>query len=151
KSIKKWQSMSLKNVIDTLEGGNDVNGKRHNHLRRLTPEALKKGHQHLQKNELTLKNSNSFKEIHNVTVSISKKIHGLGEMWAYDTAFAIGAHIQQLPKLIYLHRGTRTGARKILNKTNLGSSLKRSDLPPELWKLECYELEDFLCHYIKFV
>ena len=69
-----------------------------------------------------------------------------GKLASYDTSLRIGAHRGLWPRWVYLHTGTRTGA-KALNLDISGVSLEVSDLPGPLRRLQPYEVEDFLCIY----
>ena len=66
------------------------------------------------------------------------------EMYWYDTAFRIGISLNLYPQKVYLHRGTRDGA-KNLGIYNGKEVLEMAELPPELRKMEPYQVEDFLC------
>jgi hypothetical protein len=73
-------------------------------------------------------------------------VSGLGELWAYDTALRLGAHLGHLPARVYLHRGTRKGAENLgLNVT--GETIEVKDLPDALRSLPPHESEDILCIY----
>ncbi|MEK7411500.1 MAG: hypothetical protein AAB327_09000, partial [Actinomycetota bacterium] len=39
----------------------------------------------------------------------------LGPLYVYDTALRIGAKKGQMPKVVYLHAGTREGAKKLVD------------------------------------
>jgi hypothetical protein len=62
----------------------------------------------------------------------------------YDIAHRIGAYFGKLPENVYLHAGTRIGARAFNIK---GDSIDPKTLPkPFLW-LSPAEIEDCLCIY----
>jgi len=71
---------------------------------------------------------------------------GLGELYYYDTARRIGAFLSLFPTRVYLHRGTRDGA-KALGLDHKKPYLSLSSLPAELRKLEPKHVEDFLCRF----
>lgn len=73
-------------------------------------------------------------------------VPGLGELYYYDTARRIGAFLSLFPTRVYLHRGTRDGA-KALGLDHKKPYLSMSSLPAELRKLEPKHVEDFLCRY----
>ena len=73
-------------------------------------------------------------------------IRGLAELYYYDTALRIGASRSLMPKHVYLHRGTRDGARA-LGLDWRADLLDPRALPKELAVLEPHEIEDFLCIY----
>jgi hypothetical protein len=88
----------------------------------------------------------NFEELHDVIVSAVRDIWNNAELYCYDTALRIGARINFRPDTIYLHRGTRQGARR-LGLTARGLTLQMSELPKELRVLEPEEVEDVLCIY----
>ena len=68
----------------------------------------------------------------------------MSEPKVYDTAFRIGAKLNKLPTKVYLHTGTREGA-KALGFDGKVKSIGVYELQPEFQKLEPYEIEDILC------
>lgn len=64
----------------------------------------------------------------------------------YHTALHIGAKLGLKPDKIYLHRGTRAGARKLGVNTR-SATLSVDSLPTPLRVLDPREAEDFLCIY----
>jgi hypothetical protein len=73
-------------------------------------------------------------------------IRGLGHLYTYDTALRIGAKLDLLPEKVYLHAGTRKGA-KALGLDWKARALEVASIPDELHELEPREIEDFLCIY----
>src|SRR5215468_2342022 len=65
-------------------------------------------------------------------------------MYVYDTALRIGAKLGVFPKEVYLHAGTRVGARK-LGLDASKPTVKMSFLPTHLRTLRPHEVEDVLC------
>ena len=65
----------------------------------------------------------------------------------YDTALRIGAKLGVAPVRVYLHTGTREGAKRLGIETKGVSALWPSELPEALRELEPYEVEDVLCIY----
>lgn len=72
------------------------------------------------------------------------RTRGIGELYVYDTALRIGAWLELFPGKVYLHAGTRWGARA-LGFDPKARALEVSELPQELQQLEPYEIEDLLC------
>jgi hypothetical protein len=62
----------------------------------------------------------------------------------YDTSLRIGAKLGFEPKHVYLHAGTRVGARALGLDTS-ASYLRASELPAPLRALRPHEIEDALC------
>ena len=73
-------------------------------------------------------------------------IDGLGDLYYYDTSRRIGAFLGLFPLRVYLHRGTREGA-KALRLDHTRQYLNMISLPNELRCLEPKHVEDFLCRY----
>ena len=86
----------------------------------------------------------SFHELHTVIGELLSPISGLGELYIYDTAVRIGAYLGLAPEFVYLHAGTRKGARAL----GLGRGrayLEIRELPGPLQALSADEAESFLC------
>ena len=75
-----------------------------------------------------------------------RSVRGIGELYVYDTALRIGAHLRLLPRQVYLHTGTRVGARA-LGLDDRTTSVSLSHLPVGLRPLQPHEVEDVLCIY----
>jgi len=73
------------------------------------------------------------------------EVPGTGPLYRYDTAFRIGAHLNLFPTLVYLHAGTRNGARALGLPGK--DALELSDIPIEIRHREPHEIEDILCIY----
>jgi len=101
---------------------------------------------------IEIKSCKSFTELLNLIESIIGNISGIGELYLYDTSLRIGAKLELFPKVVYLHRGTRIGAKKLAEAKKLGYDLKQKFLscdkfPKELQELKPLEIEGFLCIY----
>ena len=75
----------------------------------------------------------------------SEHINGIGELTEYDIASRIAACYGIYPQKVYLHAGTREGAKKIGLKTYKDRHLEISKFPKWLQGEEPYVIEDFLC------
>jgi hypothetical protein len=75
-----------------------------------------------------------------------RSLRGIGELYVYDTALRLGAHLGLLPHKVYLHAGTRRGARA-LGLDHRAESVSLADLPAPLRGLRPHEIEDVLCIY----
>ena len=135
---------SLAEVVKIAAFARDPRGKRHPHQARLTHTALAKVYRRLKRTNL--RDCRSFHELFRRIDDVIGPIQGIGPLMVYDTALRIGAYLHHAPRKIYLHSGTRNGARAIgLGKAK--DTLKRSELPPEFHKLRPREIEDCLCVY----
>jgi hypothetical protein len=97
-------------------------GKRHPHQRRLPHVALQKSRRLLLKNLSSLREAESFDELHEMVNGIIRPIPRIGELAVYDISLWVGARFGLEPAKVYLHAGTRKGARA------LGLDWKRDSL-----------------------
>ena len=119
-------------------------GKRHPHQRRIPLRVLQSAERQLQAIAAQLRAARSFAELHRLIERRIKPIHGIGDLATYDIAHRIGAYLRREPEAVYLHAGTREGARAL----NLGGrTIQLRELPPGLRKLSAAEIEDCLCIY----
>lgn len=139
---------SFEDVLETVSLAKEQHGKRQKHQRRISPKVLLSAKQRLFPAKNNLKSCNSFEMLHTCIkdLLLNPKILGLGELYFYDTALRIGAYLNLLPEKVYLHSGTRIGAKK------LGIDWKKESLDPAIFPepfkaLKPYEIEDFLCIY----
>src|ERR1043166_623041 len=86
------------------------NGKRHEHQYRIPKALLEQAEGRLQGVARRLERAADFEALHESLESEIGSIHGIGELTVYDIAHRIGAYLRKAPALVYLHRGTRTGA-----------------------------------------
>ncbi|MDD2694296.1 MAG: hypothetical protein PHD58_00035 [Anaerolineales bacterium] len=119
-------------------------GKRYSHQRRLKKANLQRAKLTLLANSRNLKECREFEELFKVIEMLLEPISGIGELYVYDTALRIGAKLGLLPKKVYLHAGTRAGA-KALGFDGKARALEISALPKEFRQLEPHEIEDVLC------
>ena len=99
-----------------------------------------------------LKNSNgiakveSFEDLFGLVHHLLSPISGVGELYIYDTTLRIGVKMGFLPQKVYLHAGTRFGAKNLGPDYN-GVSLEVASVPREFQELSAHEIEDVLCIY----
>jgi hypothetical protein len=136
--------MGLREAIEKAGMALAPNLRRHPHQRRIKLSVLTEVRDRLLCQEKALSGSKSFDEV-NATVE-SCSVSGFGPVGVYDTALNIGAQLGLFPEKIYLHAGTRKGAR-VLGLTASKDFLSREDLPTELRDMEPYHIENFLCIY----
>jgi len=123
-----------------------VNGRkrRHPHQYRIPHAQLEKARAGLLSADLA--SASTFDELYRRVAETIGSIERIGELAVYDTAFQIGAFLRLEPDLVYLHRGTRDGARA-LGVGRGRTSLTVDELPPDFRRLRPYEIEDCLCIY----
>lgn len=122
------------------------NDKRHPHQYRIARSALEESRARLLKNLAQLRSINSFDDLIEMVEEVSGSIPGIGELAVYDTALRIGARFGVEPRRVYLHAGTRKGA-KALGLDGNRHALEMDEFPAPLRKLKAREVEDLLCIY----
>ena len=148
KRLLEWYSSmaSLSDAIINAAMGKDERGKRHPHQRRLREMNLVTPRRRLLGLKEQMRQCTSFEELLDLVEAITDRIHGLGELYAYDTALRIGAYLGLLPEKVYLHAGTRVGAQALGFDTK-ARSIQLQSLPQPFHSLEPHEAEDVLCIY----
>lgn len=124
----------------------DERGKRFSHQKPLKGSELRKARRALLDSAKELRRCDSFDQLHNLITEHLNGIRNLGGLYYYDTALRIGASLHLMPERVYLHSGTRDGARA-LGLDWRADPLDPRALPKALGDLEPYEIEDFLCIY----
>jgi hypothetical protein len=122
------------------------NGRRHPHQYRVASAALQESRRRLLDNLPALRKASSFGELFELVKAMIGPIPGIGELAVYDMALRIGARLGLEPVKIYLHAGTRAGA-KALGLAYQGDAIELAELPAELQILAAREIEDVLCIY----
>lgn len=117
---------------------------RYSHQRRFSKAVLEQAQDVLLKNEKAMEVCQNFDDLFNLLERLLVPIKGVGELYVYDTALRIGAKIGLLPRKVYLHAGTRVGA-KALGLDGKAKAIEVSQLPDWLHQLEPHEIEDVLC------
>jgi hypothetical protein len=124
--------------------GLTVGGKTYRHQWRVRKDARRAWARHLLDHLGELRSATTF---HELLTSIERlTIFGIDEMTIYDTADRIGVKLGLEPEFVYLHKGTRVGARHL----GLGRGrawLRPEELPTPFQVLQPYEMEDCLCIY----
>lgn len=121
-------------------------GRKYPHQKRIPRESLIQARDALLLEENQIAKCKSFHDLFHLVKSTTLPIQRIGELYAYDTAIRIGAYLRLTPKYVYLHAGTREGAKK-LGLVYGREYLPKSELPAGMQELDCRELEDILCIY----
>jgi hypothetical protein len=121
-------------------------GKRFDHQRRIQRRAIEAACSRLLLSAGDIAASQSFRKLLHIVEQLLHPIRGVGELYCYDTTARIGAFLRIEPDRVYLHAGTRAGARA------LGLSCKErwvlpTELPKELRGRSPREIENILCIY----
>jgi hypothetical protein len=134
----------LRSAIELAAFAINPEGKRHAHQWRSRHTALADAKILLLANIESIQNVKSFDELINLIETLLDPVPWIGELYIYDTSFRIGAWLNLLPKKVYLHAGTREGA-KALGISGKVKVIELGSLPFEFQELEPYEIEDVLC------
>jgi hypothetical protein len=121
-------------------------GKRHSHQRRIPRVSLEESKRRLTANLTEIRTCASFDELYELIEQLIRPIHMIGELTVYDTSLRIGARFGLEPERVYLHAGTRVGARRLGLDWKAGA-LESDALPAPLRILKPREAEDVLCIY----
>lgn len=124
----------------------DAAGKRFSHQRRLTRESLVEAKHRLMSMRSSIESAESFSKVLEIVRRVASGIHGLGDLYSYDTALRISAALGHEPEGVFLHAGTRVGAKR-LGLPARGDYLSLTQLPSDLRVLKAHEVESFLCIY----
>jgi ATP-dependent helicase YprA (DUF1998 family) len=143
---QEWYATSpnLEEAIQRAALATDQRGKRFPHQRRIPREALAAARNALLANQRSIWDASTFHDLlTKVTIAVAD-VYRTGELYAYDTALRISYYRGLLPTKVYVHAGTRTGARALhLNET----TIEMHEVPAELQHRPAHEVEDILCIY----
>lgn len=137
---------SLDEAIERAARAEVEGGKKHDHQWRIPETALARAGKDLLAKRAQISKCTGFDSLIELVETTAGSIRGFGELAIYDTAVRIGVRLGMEPEFVYLHRGTRKGA-KALGLTSRGKYLKVGELPAEFTKLKPHEIEDCLCIY----
>lgn len=138
------QQPSLHAAVEKAALAINSKGKRYSHQRRLRRASFHQAYRTLEENLEAIADLNEFDDLHALVERILEPVPGIGELYVYDTALRIGAKLNLLPTKVYLHAGTRVGARA-LGLDASGPRINTSVLPREFRSLPPHEVEDILC------
>lgn len=141
---------SLEDAIRLAARAEDDQGHRYSHQRRIKSRAITEASRVLADAHDDLQKCSSFHELWNLIGSYLTPIDGVRELYTYDAAVRLGAHLRLSPEKVYLHAGTRTGAKNLglLSRTNAHKQwLELTELPAPLRKLPASDVENLLCIY----
>ena len=110
-------------------------------------QPLEKSSRRLLKNRSQVRSATSFEELIELVNGLIRPIDRIGELAVYDTALRIGARFGLEPEKVYVHSGTRDGARKLDSDLANRETIEMDELPAPIRKLKPREAEDFLCVY----
>lgn len=140
----RFADMSRAEAVRTAALCLTAKGKRHDHQRRIPGASLSEAARRLAR--VRFRKAWSFDALHGLIAETCGDLDRFGELTRYDVAFRIGARLGIEPERVYLHAGTRKGA-KALGLPHRRATLEKEELPRAIRKLRPYEIEDFLCIY----
>jgi hypothetical protein len=148
----KWgdycKKIELAEIIEKASLAINPDGKKHAHQRRLTKFTLNNFKNNLLTKETEIEKIKTFEELLNLVENC--RIKGIGELACYDTAKRIGAKFNIYPTKVYLHAGTRIGAKAFIPTLTMKDKyIDRSILPDPFHDKELTDdnIEDILCIY----
>jgi len=122
-------------------------GERLDHQRRIRRGAVPEAEVALMKSASLLRRVASFAELLQAIEITLRPIFGIGELYCYDAALRLGCYLSLAPEYVYLHAGTRKGARAFATLRGKISLLPREAFPEELRNRSAGEIENILCVY----
>jgi len=137
---------SIKGAIELAATAKNLNDKKHPHQYRIPNSVLDEFAMLILRKGREINKVKTFDDLINIIQAC--KIKGVSELTIYDTAQRIGVYLKVYPTKIYLHRGTRVGAEKLLGKIS-GRTITKNDLPSAFQNsnLTPSQIEDLLCIY----
>ena len=139
---------SIKNLEDAITFAalaKDFTGKRFSHQRRIRKNCLMQFRDNVLKYRENINNAKSFEDLHAIVEKA--RVYGIGELAVYDTAQRIGQYMGLYPNYVYMHAGTRSGARKLIGEKARMNMVDKTEFPESFRKLSCAAIEDILCRY----
>ena len=142
--------LSLTEAIKRAAMAETSFGKRSSHqpAYRFSNEELDLSKRYLLETEEEIRTCKNFEELRRVVGEAICRVYKNAVLYVYDTAWKIGANLKLEPDVVYLHAGTREGAK------GLGLDFRREtidpqELPTTLQRLRPIHVENFLCIYHK--
>jgi hypothetical protein len=129
--------------IPTGRGGRQI---RHPHQRRISADVLEEVASRLESSVNKLQHITEFAKLYEVVRLEILPIRGVGELLVYDVSHRIGGYLKLEPLNVYLHAGTKRGA-KALGLDTRRPYVQISELPKAFFQLTAAQAEDVLCIY----
>jgi hypothetical protein len=136
---------NLAKAIEAAAKAIDEKNKIHGHQRRIGKQKLNEFAEILKTKEKEIRNAKTFDEL--IKIIIKVELNGIGDLTKYDTTTRIGAYMNLFPENIYLHAGTKIGAKMLHINITGKDFITPSDLPKEFQTADFTpsEFEDILC------
>lgn len=120
---------------------------RHGHQCRLPGSVIQEATAAILQLESEIAAAADFEELHSTVRVACASVQGTGPLYCYDVAHRIGLHLGIEPEVIYMHTGTREGAKALGIDVKGKKHIRVSELPIELRELSAADAEDVLCIY----
>ena len=137
---------NLEDAIELAALSKLPSGKRHPHQYRISTQVLNAAKDELLAIAPELQSCHTFANLIEKVNTIIRPIKGIGELAVYDIALRIGAYLGLAPERVYIHSGTRSGA-KAIGIYDGQKSIALDKLPTPFHQLTPREAEDCLCIY----
>lgn len=137
--LASFERSSLGETVEAAARAECASGKVHPHQRLVGRERLDEWAKRLKGQVARLSAAKDFDALMRIVDAVADDLDGVGELAVYDTALRIGWKLGKHPERIYLHAGTKSGARKLAGVH--GSSVEKQALcakHPALRRLEEY-------------
>ncbi len=141
---------SFEEALNLAAQAQDDMGRRYSHQRRIKLQSIANATRALADAHDDLRNCPSFHELWNLIGSCLDKVKGVRELYVYDCASRLGAYLGLQPQKVYLHAGTREGAKNLgllSQKDARPQWLEPTELSPALRSLPPTDVENLLCIY----
>ncbi|HET8692515.1 MAG TPA: hypothetical protein VFM30_10330 [Steroidobacteraceae bacterium] len=131
-------------ALDVVASWRDREGKVYAHQARVPRRAKVEAGNRIR--ALDLAGVRTFDDLFHRVQDAIGSVRGIGDLAVYDAATRIGASLGVWPEQVYVHAGVRQGARALGLDANR-RSLPVNAFPPELRRLDPWQIEDVLCIY----
>lgn len=148
-SFRKKPDFDFESCVKQAGLARTQNGEKLRHQNRIPLDTLRGWAEALLRKCESMCSCRTFEALFEIVENEGRALPGIGELVVYDTALRIGAYHGLEPEEVFLHRGTRGGAKA------LGFDGSRRSIRPDEFheldtafrRLKPREIEDCLCIY----
>ena len=140
------EPQTFANTVRRAAAAEDRRGKRLSHQCRLFRTTITEAQVELAAIWPLLRRAQTFAELIGLIRTALNGVASAGTLYVYDTALRIGSARGIFPDHIYLHAGSREGARRII-PGRLPPCLPLAAFPQAFQRLAPHEIENLLCRY----
>ncbi|MDZ4684040.1 MAG: hypothetical protein SH850_03060 [Planctomycetaceae bacterium] len=148
KELDHFRRLRLPFTLEEAVNARGADGKMLDHQHRVGKFKLAEAYKRLEPLLAQIEKCDSFDSLLSLIRQATKDIPRFGDLAEYDTALRIGARLGKLPTVVYLHAGTKAGAKRLGFDTSQ-EYLTMQEIEvrhPELLRLkEPHHIENFLC------